>query len=89
MLTVTESAWQRLTQLQSTRPGVTTMRLTHTDGHVKCHRGVQKKLDQIIDHPGRPTLVMTATVAKDLASRTLDARETDRGPRLRLNRISP
>jgi hypothetical protein len=89
MLTVTESAWKRLSQLQSTRPGVTTMRLTHTDGLVKCHRGVQKKRDLIIDHPGRPTLVMTATVAEDLNSRTLDARETDRGPRLRLKQISP
>ena len=84
MLTITEAAWERLSQIQSTRPDVTAMRLTHKEGRVKCRRGVQKERDRVIEHTDRPTLLMTRTVAKDLTSRTLDAPETDSGRRLRL-----
>ena len=84
MLTITESAWDRLSQLQSTRPGVTTMRLTHENGRVKCHRGIRRQRDRVIERPGRPKLLLTPTVAEDLTDSTLDAPDTNRGPRLRL-----
>ena len=89
MLTVTEAAWERLTELQSKRPDITAVRLTHKDGQVKCHRGKQKKHDRIVEHDGSPTLLMTPDVAKDVSGSTLDAPETERGRRLRLKRISP
>ena len=89
MLTLTEAAWERLSQIQSTRPDIRIMRLTHKAGRVKCHRGIQKGRDRVIEHPGRPTLLLTPTVAKDLALRILDAPETNSGRRrLRLQQIS-
>lgn len=88
MLTITEQAWNRISALQSARPGVTLVRLRHKDGHVKCSAGVQKKLDRVIEHPNGPTLLMTPEVASRLSGRTLDAPETKRGPRLRLRKLS-
>lgn len=84
MLTITESAWKRISQLHSSRPGITAFRLTHQDGRVKCHRGVQKKRDRIVEHAGCPTLLLAPAVADDLSGQTLDAPETDHGRRLRL-----
>lgn len=88
MVTITEKAWKRISELQSARPEVSIVRLMHKDGRVKCGNGVQRKLDRVLEHPGCPSLLMTPEVAKSLSGRTLDARETKRGPRLRLNRIS-
>lgn len=84
MLTITNAAWERLSKLQSTRPEVASMRLKVEGGRLRAHKGTQRKNDQVIDHPGRPTLLMTAAVAADLSARTLDAPETKSGPRLRL-----
>lgn len=86
MLTITESAWNRLSHLQATYADVTTMRLSLKEGGLKCHRGNQRRLDRVIEHPGRPTLLMTPSVAKNLANDTLDVETTKRGPRLRLKR---
>jgi hypothetical protein len=86
MLTITESAWNRLSHLQATYPDVTTMRLPLKDGGLKCHRGNQRRLDRVIKHPGRPTLLLTPAVAKDLWNDTLVAEATKRGPRLRIKR---
>lgn len=88
MLKVTQSAWERLSQLQSTRPDVTVMRLTREGGHVKCHRGNQKKRDRVIEQPGRPKLLMTSSLAKGLTDYTLDAPDTKNGPRLRLKQVN-
>lgn len=88
MLTITEAAWTRLAQLQKKRPGTTAVRLLHKDGQVKCRRGVPKIRDRTVEHDGSPTLLMTPDVAKELAGSTLDAPETERGRRLRLNRFS-
>ncbi|MBI1315126.1 hypothetical protein GC176_27865 [bacterium] len=88
MVTITEKAWKRISELQSARPGVTVVRLMHKDGRVKCGVGVQRKLDRVIEHAGCPQLLMTPGVARCLSGRILDARDTSRGPRLRLKRIS-
>lgn len=88
MLIVTDAAWKRLSQLQSTRPDITDFRLTHDGECVKCHRGKQKTNDRVVEHPGSPTLIMTPDVAKTLSGRTLDAPETKHGRRLRLKQIS-
>ena len=84
MLTITESAWTRISQLLSARPDASVLRLKHDDGRVQCHRGNPRKLDEVIQLPGRPTLLMTPDVAKNLSSSTLDATITDNGPLLRL-----
>lgn len=88
MLTVTTAAWDRLSKLQSTRPEVTAMRLKVEDGRPRCHKGVQRKDDRVINLPNRPLLLMTQKVARKLNDQTLDAPKTKRGPRLRLTEIS-
>jgi hypothetical protein len=88
MLMITDAAWERLSQLQSTRPNIAKFRLTHDDGRVKCHRGKQKTDDRVVEHTGSPTLIMTPDVAKTLSERTLDAPETKNGRRLQLKQIS-
>jgi hypothetical protein len=72
MLTITEPAWARLSEL-SRRINVVTMRLTHRGGRVKCRRGVERARDEVIALPGRPKVLMTPTVAEALASGVLDA----------------
>lgn len=84
MLTITESAWERLSELQASRPDVQVMRLKHDGDKVRCHRGNQKGRDAVIEQPGRPRILMTPAVAKHLSGRTLDAADTASGPRLRL-----
>ncbi len=84
MLTVNQSAWDRLQHLQSTKQDVSALRLTYSNGKIKCRRGTARKSDLVIEHPGRPTLLMTRAVAKDLAEKTLDTAETKRGPRPKL-----
>ncbi|MEQ9409493.1 MAG: hypothetical protein RIK87_17285 [Fuerstiella sp.] len=84
MLSITTSAWKRLTQLKAARPDVEAIRLTLKDGAFKCARGGRRELDRVIDHPGGPTLLMSRRVAKNLSGRTLDTLDTKKGPRLRL-----
>ena len=83
MLTITASAWERLSHLKSTRPDVAFFRLTRNDGRVACRCGVQKDHDQVIVHPGRPTLLLFPAVAEELSDSVLDALETETGPRRR------
>lgn len=88
MLKITRSAWDRLSEIQSTRPDVTTMRLAQIGGRLKCHRGVQKQTDRVIQQEGCPSLLMTPTIARRLADRTLSAPKTIHGRRLRLKPLS-
>lgn len=87
MLTVTDAAWERLTEIVSSRPNITALRLTHNNGRVKCRSGNRKETDRSVEHDGRPLLLMTPRVAKRLSGRTLDAPTTERGPRLRLKQL--
>lgn len=84
MLKITRSAWNRLTKIQSTRPEISALRLTHENGIVKCRRGVCKPGDQVIEESGNPQLLMTPAVASNLREQTLHAPKTGRGRRLRL-----
>ncbi len=86
MLTITNSAWDRLTHILASRPALSALRITCVKGRVKCRKGAQRKDDQVIDEPQRPTLFLTPKVAAKLGGRTLDVRETSHGTRLRLRR---
>jgi len=88
MLTITEGAWQRLAKLRSTRPGTDTMRLTYKGQRVRCHKGIRRRQDRVIEQAGHPTLVLSPELADELSGQTLDASDTERGPRLRIRRIS-
>ena len=84
MLTVTDSAWNRLSTIQTKHPQISDFRLIYVDGKVKCRKGVRKDQDEVIEEPGRPRLFLSATVADELDQRTLDAVKVKNGPRLRL-----
>ncbi|MEZ6038893.1 MAG: hypothetical protein R3C20_00205 [Planctomycetaceae bacterium] len=84
MLTVTDSAWNRLATIQTKHPQISDFRLTYADGKVKCRKGVRRDKDKVIEAPGRPSLFLSSTVANELNQRTLDAVKVKHGPRLRL-----
>ena len=84
MLTITRSAWDRLSKIQTDRPKVTAIRLRYADGQLRCCSGSRKNADRVIERADGPTLLLSPAVAADLSERTLDAPDTDRGPRLRL-----
>lgn len=89
MLTITDAAWARLSELQSTRPDIKAVRLIHDKVRVKCHRGIQRAKDEVMEQNGSPLLLMSPTVARQLSGQTLDAPDTKHGPRLRLKPINP
>ncbi|MCA9084248.1 MAG: hypothetical protein KDA81_09345 [Planctomycetaceae bacterium] len=84
MLTVTPSAWRRIAGIISRRPDVNAVRLRYINGEFRCGTGSPREHDRIITGATGSTLLMTAAVARSLTNRTLDAPETDRGPRLQL-----
>ena len=84
MLTVTDSAWKRLTTIQNKYPQISNFRLTFSDCKVKCRKGVRRDQDAVIEEPGRPGLLLSTSVAYELNQRTLDTVKAKRGPRLSL-----
>lgn len=84
MLTVTDSAWKRISTLQTKHPQISDLRLTYASGKVKCRKGVRKAQDAVIEEPGHPSLLLSTRVAQKLNQRTLDAVEVKNGRRLRL-----
>lgn len=88
MLKITKSAWNRLTKIQTARPEISTFRLTHQDGVVKCKRGVCRPDDQVIEQSGGPQLLLAPQVASNLSEQILHAPKTDCGRRLRLKSTS-
>lgn len=88
MLTITEAAWNRLSQLQAKRPNVSKMRLTHDKkGRVKFHRGFERNTDRVLTHDGSPTVLIAPEVANEISNHTLDTLETAYGRRLRLHPV--
>lgn len=82
MLKVTNAAWNRLSKLVATRPGVSDLRVIYKDGKVRCAKGVRKLHDHVIEQAGRPKLLLTPAVATELSEQTLHAPKTERGRRL-------
>jgi hypothetical protein len=74
MLTITNAAWELLTKIQSTQPGLNAMRLAEVDGRIKCLRGTLESSDRVIEQAGCPNVLLTPVVAKRLAQRTLDVK---------------
>lgn len=86
MLTLTKSAWKRISRLKTKYPHVSNLRLMHEDGTVRCRKGVQKPNDQIITKDGHPSVLLQPAVAEELNEYTLHAPKTDLGHRLRLKK---
>ena len=88
MLTITNAAWARLTELAAAHPEVLEWRLIRRDGRIKCRRAVRRDDDHGFQRNDGPMLLMSPALAKRVSRKILDATSTRRGPRLRL-RSSP
>lgn len=87
MLTVTRTAYTRLSEVLDGRPDHVAVRIVLGDGRMKLRRGAHRPGDEVVEHKGRAVLYLDEKVAEHLGSRTLDVRSTEDGPRLRLRRV--
>ncbi len=88
MLTITDAAWMRLSEITSTHPDATELRLFQKGGRIKCRRAVLRDDDQTFQLDGKPVLLISPALAARLTNRTLDAPDTKHGPRLRIKKSS-
>ncbi|MEZ6047597.1 MAG: hypothetical protein R3C11_18860 [Planctomycetaceae bacterium] len=87
MLKITQGAWNRLLEIQSTRPDMEAVRLRIIEGRLKCRKGIQQEGDCVIAARDRPTILMSPKVAQNLSDCSLDVQKTDNGFRLRLKKF--
>lgn len=87
-LKVTKSAWERLVRIQSTRPQLTAIRLTHSDGKPLCCPGHYRPHDVVIEQNGYPAILMTSQVAAELNNHILHAPGIEGRRRLRLRQAA-
>ena len=88
MLTITNAAWARLSELAAAHPKIMEWRLIRRDGRVKCRRAVRRDDDLEFQRNDGPMLLVSPAFAKRVSRKILDATSTRRGRRLRL-RSSP
>ncbi|MEX2287595.1 MAG: hypothetical protein WD648_10935 [Planctomycetaceae bacterium] len=86
MLTITPTAYARLSKQLVDRPDDVAVRIILREGRVKFRRGRHRTGDTVFNHEGRPVLLVGQRTAKKIGNRTLDALETVDGQRLRLRR---
>jgi len=90
MLNVTKSALDRLSDRLSRREAAenTALRFTRRDDRWKLDQDQERPGDVKFAHEGRSVLLLDKSAAKAMANMTLDVRNTDAGPRLRLHRTA-
>ena len=86
MLTVTEQAGARLNQLLGEAGSESVIRIVQRRRRMRMRRDHARPEDATFAYAGRIVLVLDENVAQRLTARTLDIRQTDTGPRLRLRR---
>jgi len=86
MLTVTDTAAQALSEaMASGEKGLPSLlRIAMIDGKCGLSLGEAAEGEQVIEHDGRPLLVVDADASAALAGAVLDAKETENGLRLTL-----
>lgn len=84
MLTLTESAGTRLTQLLSENPDDTVVRLVPAQNGLALELSAVQSGDVTVAHGERTVLAMGAEVNEALADKTLDVQETEQGVQLTL-----
>lgn len=84
MLTVTENAGARLTELLGESADDTVVRVVRRKRRLKLRRDRVRANDAQFSHDGRVVLVLDEQISKRLSSRTLHVRQTKDGPRLSL-----
>jgi len=88
MLNVTKSALDRLSDRLLRREVAedVALRFTRRDGRWKLGQDQERPGDVKFAHEGRNVLLLDESAAKSMTNMTLDVRDTDAGPRLRLRR---
>lgn len=84
MLTMTDPAGARLANFLSKVGDDAVVRIVRGKHRFKLEMGRTRKSDETFAHDGRIVLALDERVATSLASRQLQVRETNAGPRLRL-----
>ncbi len=84
MLTVTAIAAERLSLLLNDTSLDRAVRIVRRKQGLKLRRDFARSGDTTFAHQGRVVLVLDARMAESLTTRTLDVRETEGGPRLRM-----
>ncbi len=86
MLTVTDNACAHLSEKLLNFPAKAVLRIVRKSGRMKLRIGGRRPSDETFDHNGRIVLVLGERAAAHVADKTLDVRETEGGPKLRLCR---
>lgn len=87
MLTISQPAYERLSEMLADRPEDVAVRLVLDQGRTRVRPGRRRQGDQILEHNGRTVLLLDERVARHLQERTIGIRQTAEGPRLRLQRL--
>ncbi len=90
MLNVTKPALDRLSDrlARGDAAGEVALRFARRDGRWKLGQDQERPGDVKFAHAGRNVLLLDESAAKAMANMTLDIRDTDAGPRLRLRRAA-
>jgi Fe-S cluster assembly iron-binding protein IscA len=86
MLTLTPTARARLSEMLDGRPDHVAVRIVFGDGRMKVRPSTHRRGDEVFNHENRAVLLLDEKVAEHLGSKTLDVRDTENGPKLRLRR---
>ena len=87
MLTISQPAYDRLSQILADRPEDVAARIVLDQGRARIRPGRRRPGDSVLLHKGRAVLLLDAQTARRLDERTLGIRQTAEGPRLRLQRL--
>ena len=86
MLTVTEQAGARIVQLLAEAGNESVLRIVRRKRRMRLRRDHARPEDARFTHDGRLVLVLDEDISQRLTAGTLDIRQTDEGPRLKLRR---
>lgn len=87
MLTVTPSAYTRLTKILSGQPANVAVRIVRRAGRSKLRRSIPRPGDEVFMHEGRPVLVLDEDAARHFEKGTLGIRQTDGVSKLRCRHL--
>ena len=82
MMTLTQTAGARLTQLLNGSPKDAVVRIVRRSGRLKLRLDHERSGDVTFAHEGRTVLTLNQRISRELSKRTLDVRPKNTGPRL-------
>jgi hypothetical protein len=84
MLTISNPAATRMSQLLATKTDDTVLRIVRRKRRMRLRWSLVRSDDRTFAHDGRVVLVLDGQVSESLSRRNLDLRKTTAGPRLTL-----